>query len=172
MPSQRPCRELAKQTAGREARGFEGSRQAREGQSPGEQLEKEKGRKRRSRSRRRSRRREDRRSVNNAVPPSMATVELGAVPCWCDTLCPWCVKPSPAYTEHLSQLKSIGLSHLAKNRMGPKSSKIQADTVMENSMTDLSFSIINLHTSPATSEALLLIFVGDMPWPKCWPSAR
>ena len=43
--------------------------------------------------------------------------------------------------------------------MGPRSSKIQADTVTEDSITDSSFSIINLQTNSATSGALLVIFV-------------
>ena len=72
------------------------------------------------------------------------------VPCWCDLACPWCIKASPAYRRHLSKVSSLGLSHLEQNWMGPRVSKMQAD-VMEGSMADSRFSIINLHTNSVAS---------------------
>ena len=70
----------------------------------------------------------------------------GLVLCWCDTFCNWCVKPS--LTALFNQVK-----------MGGRKSKIQAENVEEENLSDSSFSVINLHASSATSGALVVCLI-------------
>ena len=65
------------------------------------------------------------------------------VSCWCGNLLSWCIKLSLAVL--LTQLK-----------MGGRKSKIQAENIKEENMTNSLLSVINLHASSATSGAMIV----------------